>query len=413
MSIESLIGDFREIPARESAYLELVDLVTASSAEADRFAELCLAELPSGGNYLYLTLSFVSQGCFERLLSSAVGQLRQRASTAKAAAEVVEYAALQFPGILDPHLHELFDLLETVEPWNYIPWRGAGHETCRDLVQIVDSGASPDRRLRAWACLLESRTEWALRQAVDRAPSLNLGHPLADYLHHVGYDSPTSPLYRPSSRHLIFEPGFYLRPRPAWSPRSFHPTWNLSRDGTVLQFGGHSTGQCGLCAGPLHHLLTVPADLIEAPGSGSGGEVSFAACLSCLGWERPVLAYRHDESGQPRPVDVGHVEPRFPAAALREASVGVATTPSRWQWQELGASNGRENLNRLGGHPSWIQDAEFPVCPDCGRTMSFVWQLDSDIRTEAGDEWLWGSGGLCYCFWCGPCRVSAFLWQCT
>jgi hypothetical protein len=82
-------------------------------------------------------------------------------------------------------------------------------------------------------------------------------------------------------------------------------------------------------------------------------------------------------------------------------------------WQDWGLANGRENLHRVGGHPSWIQSAAFPDCLSCGTTMQFLLQLDSEIPTADGQEWLWGSGGICYSFQCSPCRVTTHLWQCT
>ena len=43
------------------------------------------------------------------------------------------------------------------------------------------------------------------------------------------------------------------------------------------------------------------------------------------------------------------VQPQFPACPLREAEVRLVETPRRWRWQDWGLSNGRENLNRVGG----------------------------------------------------------------
>jgi hypothetical protein len=45
--------------------------------------------------------------------------------------------------------------------------------------------------------------------------------------------------------------------------------------------------------------------------------------------------------------------------------------------------------------------------------MRFAMQLDSELPQVDGGEWLWGSGGANYTFWCAPCRTSAHLWQCT
>ncbi|RJG26900.1 hypothetical protein DQX05_02445 [Paenibacillus thiaminolyticus] len=40
-------------------------------------------------------------------------------------------------------------------------------------------------------------------------------------------------------------------------------------------------------------------------------------------------------------------------------------------------------------------------------------QLDSELPLADGQEWMWGSGGIGYLFWCDRCKVSGHLWQCT
>jgi hypothetical protein len=45
--------------------------------------------------------------------------------------------------------------------------------------------------------------------------------------------------------------------------------------------------------------------------------------------------------------------------------------------------------------------------------MPFLMQLDLDLPTQEGGEWLCGSGGIDYGFWCDRCKFSAFHWQCT
>jgi len=143
--------------------------------------------------------------------------------------------------------------------------------------------------------------------------------------------------------------------------------------------------------------------------------LDLATCLSCLGWERQPLFYQHDNNGSPQNVgyDGPPVKPQFPVGPLREAEIGLAQTPRRWFWQAWGCSNSRENLNRIGGEPCWIQDAEYPNCPSCNKMMPYLFQLDSDLPTGGGGEWLWGSGGTVYGFWCDGCRISGLLWQCT
>lgn len=61
--------------------------------------------------------------------------------------------------------------------------------------------------------------------------------------------------------------------------------------------------------------------------------------------------------------------------------------------------------SQIGGHPSWIQDAEYPSCPCCSETMMFIGQVDME---QAAD-----SEGIYYAFLCGTCMISAVNYQQT
>ena len=212
--------------------------------------------------------------------------------------------------------------------------------------------------------------------------------------------------------------------QPAWRReiRALHPTWKRfdgpGKDATAAQqagMGGALPGTCGLCHGPLHRLLSL--DQPARAGVACDGPLSFGVCLSCLGWEESTLFYRHDAEGLPQAhptqrKDVA-IEPQFPAEPLASAEVTLFEAPARWAWRDWGDSNGQQNLSRVGGAPSWVQQAWYPPCPDCGHKMPFAFQLDSDLPQDDGNEWMWGSGGCNYSFWCAHCRVSGHFWQCT
>ena len=51
--------------------------------------------------------------------------------------------------------------------------------------------------------------------------------------------------------------------------------------------------------------------------------------------------------------------------------------------------------SKLGGWPSWVQSAEWPVCAD-GRPMLLAFQLDSSV----GEFSAWAAGGYAYVFTC-------------
>jgi len=184
-----------------------------------------------------------------------------------------------------------------------------------------------------------------------------------------------------------------------------HPTWAPLERGTGrYRFGGQGTTSCEQCRDTLDHLLTlspIPRNL----GVEDLPQLELAACLSCLA-EEGTLAYRHDGNGQPHdlPHPNPHVVDKADVRPLPETTVSLADLGTRWRWQAVGESNGRENLNRLGGHPSWVQYAEYYPCPTCNRTMRFLLQLDVDELN---------SDGLGYVLWCNHCKVSRFLTQQT
>jgi hypothetical protein len=61
-------------------------------------------------------------------------------------------------------------------------------------------------------------------------------------------------------------------------------------------------------------------------------------------------------------------------------------------------------VSQIGGLPSWVQDVEYPKCPDCHRVMSFIAQID---------EAAFGSDGIYYGFLCSNCMMTATTYQQT
>lgn len=227
-------------------------------------------------------------------------------------------------------------------------------------------------------------------------------------------DDRIDPLIVGPCHHLLFDLGEAQgrgEPGSVAHMKSLHPSFNLSSDRDFRRtFGGALDERCGLCGGELHQLIDLSA-LPEAFRV-SPARLTIGTCLSCLGWERPELFYDHREDGSPRcrNGDGTLIEPQMLAEPLAETIVRASPTPYRWQSQSIMDS---QNVNRLGGRPEWVQYPDFPSCIGCEETMPFLAQLDSFLTTESGDEWLWGSGGSCYIFWCDGCRISALKWQCT
>ena len=187
-----------------------------------------------------------------------------------------------------------------------------------------------------------------------------------------------------------------------------HPTWHFDRHVAGISIGGRGSGKCPACRIQLNHLLTleqVPPDLgVSLP------ELVFETCPYSSGIEY----FQHDENGRPKPVTPYH-ECGFENAdaPLATMNAKLAVTPDRWKRQSWGISNGRENLFKFGGLPSWVQYADTPVVPDEDRKMQFLFQLDSFLPAADGGEVLWGSGGLLYAFWDDRTRISCIFRQGT
>ena len=64
------------------------------------------------------------------------------------------------------------------------------------------------------------------------------------------------------------------------------------------------------------------------------------------------------------------------------------------------------SFSQVGGLPTWVQDAEYPECPDCSHRMMFIGQIsneDFDRNME----------GLFYMFLCDDCGSTATHYQQT
>lgn len=374
---------------------------------------------------------------------------------------VLERVALQVPGALHPWLTELFEQEVNFDQYfGTHPWRESGELHHAYLLDVVRSSGSGAWGPRALECLLETRTPVAFR-AVERHEEVlmngnaRLQHwaRIEWHLPAVGYERAgerSAPpgsgwarsaaasllerlprpakaewrrLYPEASYHLAFPAG-YLPSYTVWGRE--HPTYHLDADDALpARFGGAGTAECGACGRQVHHLLTldpVPAGL----GVTSVSALSLETCLHCI-WENSELWFKHDGAGRPaahpRQSGESHGDTKGP---LRETTVGLVATPARWYWQD--ARHEEQNLTRLGGYPAWIQSAEYPSCPDCQKTMPFLFQLDCVAPgepAEDGPEYFGDDGesldvgeeafsdGILYTYWCDACRVSISIPQGT
>jgi hypothetical protein len=102
-------------------------------------------------------------------------------------------------------------------------------------------------------------------------------------------------------------------------------------------------------------------------------------------------------------VGLGSDDDVLPPSARRLALGPQRRTPfeavGRLMLDETGTS-------QIGGHPEWVQDAEYPVCPGCQRLMTYIGQVSLDDVEEFSE-------GTFYGFACLPCGKGATNYQQT
>jgi hypothetical protein len=62
--------------------------------------------------------------------------------------------------------------------------------------------------------------------------------------------------------------------------------------------------------------------------------------------------------------------------------------------------------SQIGGYPTWIHDAEYLKCHDCGETMDFIGQIDFEDVKEYGE-------GIYYFQHCKKCNITGTNYQQT
>ncbi len=226
--------------------------------------------------------------------------------------------------------------------------------------------------------------------------------------------------------HVAFRQGDFSEPFAAHQAKN-HPTWELWTDEaqkgeskeaaeansgeTKYKIGGVLDEPCADDENPLFHLITLDPVPRELPVR-SLPSLILAAHVREIS-EGETAFYEHDRLGKPKRIGEKSQVEYVDDELARQDMVRLRVVPKRWRKQDWALSNGRQNLSRIGGEPSWIQGAQVPTCPICGEKMEFLMQLDSGLPSGEDGELLFGSGGILYVFWCEKSRVSAFFMQCT
>lgn len=163
------------------------------------------------------------------------------------------------------------------------------------------------------------------------------------------------------------------------------------------------TGQkCPSCDCEIVELLNLKANEPRLSFLNLKNDLKFHACANCIGINEGGFC-KTDESGQT--ILFGGARDR------RENYFGEADFLNELKFefvpQEVPPFYGAfsELDITIGGEASWVQDAEFLKCPQCGETMKFIAQIPFGTLTDGE--------GVIFIQICKECEITGGNFQCT
>lgn len=361
-------------------------------------------------------LSYVSEEHFSILAKTAISILQDKES--KLAESLLEYASIQMPHILHPYIEELLAINANGDSYyaNYY-WRHLPSVQLEPyLMQFLDIDTDLETKIKLFSCLLESRDILTIEQLIPHALTLELStyasalDYIESYLASVGLyieQGKVKSYCSEQTYHILFEPKYLNKPSAVHLNRTDHPTWNGTPLADKYKIGGYLAEDEN---NPFMHIITL--DPIPKGLNISLPTLVLGCHLRELN-ENGVVYYQHDEQGIPHKIGELETIEWVEEHAMVPTEVSIVPTDARWVYQSWAGSNSRENLFRIGGEPTWIQNADLLTCPISGEKMQFIMQLDSEVPDVQGGEVYYGSGGICYIFYCEKSRVSGYVMQCT
>jgi len=418
---EKLIADFKRDRWKSNAFQRMLAIKEEQPQDLVPFLMQFFLAVKESTTFTDAAFSYVSKQEFKQLIEFAITNSKEN-EWDEGLESIISHAMLQFPELLIDHLPDLSQRSNESYYDQWI-WRKASLTEIKSLKSLLQSN-SKKTKFKAWFNLVNIRSHEAMELAHEYYTQACANQELEfnTYAQEVGFEvkqNQAKRLFSDEVYHLIFEENYRLN-LDAQTSNSVnaaalstlqHPSWQLDmQHAKPVAFGGQSNALCGNCGNRLNHLIDLPKSLL-----GNHQAIKLATCLSCLGWEIEFMYFKHDEEGHPTALDKKQesIQPEFITPPFKSTTLYLTKTPDRWSFQDWGLSNSRENLHRIGGSPTWVQSAYYPKCPHCKDTMNFLAQFDSELLLENNEEFLWGSGGICYAFWCYECNISGLFWQCT
>jgi hypothetical protein len=404
----------------EKRLYEIIDL---EPQNLQHFVITFIETFEESSTLLDTAFSFLDEQSFAEVIKLCVKLLKT--NKRDSAESAIAYASLQFPHLLHEYAEDLF-ILKPNEDTYYWNWFFREIENFDFLKSKLNKSNSfwtkltqkPDYDLYfdIFTSLLEIRSNDAIKLAVKFAKEVSLFNNLGEaykqqtfnkiirhLLNCVGFDYDGENISKLQERvkmwHFAFKSEYFDSIRKDFK----HPTWlnfdsayNFEFDfGGVIKRDDEST---------LFHVMTID----PVPN-----DFGISLKKLVLGFEFEYyekVFYKHDENGFPHYIKTYEVGKKMEVDEILQTKIRLSETPKRWNYQDWALSNDRENLNRFGGEPSWIQGADYPICPETGEIMKFLFQFDN---LPTSQHFPFGGEGIFYFFWCDTSKISTYVYQQT
>lgn len=163
---------------------------------------------------------------------------------------------------------------------------------------------------------------------------------------------------------------------------------------------------CPHCSLPLINLFEVAPGAVGLNADCWPEKIRILICQCCTVYDTVFATL--DPQGQPRWFEKNAIS----ALAVKNSADWITLPldilhPAETRLPLFAADpNLPTTFSQLGGHPAWVQDAEYPKCPTCAQTMMFLAQISYEDIEEYAD-------GMLYGFICPTCRTTATSYQQT
>lgn len=161
-------------------------------------------------------------------------------------------------------------------------------------------------------------------------------------------------------------------------------------------YGGAAEDNCPHCGSSYVNILTLDGRDPRLNFLGIKGKIKIKTCHACLPWEENIFC-KYEEDGESKVI-------------LQESGCGEFSEDEYFDKEECFVLS-KEPVAKyycsewkgsaVGGAPKYINDASYPICPECGKRMKHLAQLGEDY-TGYGNIYVWV---------CTDCKIVATMYE--